>query len=252
MKNNAWRLDQKFAVVTGGSEGIGLATAQELVDLGAKVLIVARSHEKLIKAQIQLNNSVDILSADLTTVAGRSALTKKISEVGRLDILINNLGKADRDSFLSMSEERARQMFEFNLWSASEIMRSVYPLLKEARGTIVNLSSVAAHKMLPDRMWYGAAKAALDFTTRSLAAEWGKEGIRVNSVSPWFTLTPLTSFVLENPEMNEKIKEVTPLGRYAEASEVAKAVAFLALPASSYINGADLLVDGGYLASGRI
>lgn len=252
MSTSAWHLSGRFAVVTGGSEGIGLATARELRELGASVLIVSRSPAKLAHAREDLGPDVQVLAADLTTAAGRESLAQQIRTVGRLDVLVNNLGKADRARFLEMSEATARELFELNLWSTTELLRLVFPQLREARGSVVNLSSVAGHRVLPERLWYGAAKAALDFATKALAAEWGEFEIRVNSVSPWFTRTPLTESVLSNPVMLEKIREVTPLGRPAEAEEIAKAVAFLALPASRYITGTDLIVDGGYLAGGRI
>ena len=245
---NNWRLDGRVALVTGASEGIGFAIAQELIHLGAKVLIVSRSEKKLLAAS--LNSSVLTLAADLTSKAGQESLFLKVKELGRLDILVNNLGQADRDPFIEMNEERADRQIAINLTANLSITKSLYPFLKECRGCVVNVSSVAGQRALPARLWYGLAKAGLDFSTKALASEWGKDGIRVNAVAPWFTRTPLVASVLDNKELSEKISSITPLGRVAEPTEIAHVVAFLAMPAASYMTGSIVTIDGGFTAQG--
>jgi len=123
-------------------------------------------------------------------------------------------------------------------------------LLKASRGSVVNVSSVGGSRVLPDRVAYGTSKAALDYLTGYLAVEWGPDGIRVNAVLPWFTRTDMVQKVLEDRAFERKLIAATPLRRLAEPADVARAVAFLALPDSAYITGQLLAVDGGYLAQG--
>jgi len=119
-----------------------------------------------------------------------------------------------------------------------------------ARGSIVNISSITSQVALPSRVLYGTSKAALDHLTRALAVEWGGDGIRVNAVLPWFTRTAMTTKVLDDPEWSERILQATPLARVAEPEDIARAAAFLAMPAAGFITGQLLPVDGGFLAKG--
>ena len=250
---NMWRLDGKVALITGGSEGIGLAVAKEFVSLGARVIIASRSKAKLEKAVGEIN-SPNILSvaADLSTEEGRELLYQTIKEHGELDILVNNLGQADRGSFLEMDNHRAEFQIQINLLATLAITKAFYSFIKKSHGSVVNISSVAAQRALPNRLWYGVVKAGLDQATKALANEWGPDGIRVNAVAPWFTETPLTKSALDNPEMKKKILGLTPLRRIASPVDIARAVAFLAMPASSYVTGVILPVDGGYTSQGGL
>lgn len=250
---NTWRLDGKIALVTGGSEGIGLAVAKELVSLGAEVIIASRSKTKLENAVAEINSeNVSAVQADLSTASGQNLLLQNIVELGALDILVNNLGQADRGTFLEMDDSRIQSQIQLNLLATLSLTKSLYPYLKKAQGSVINVSSVAGQRALPNRLWYGVVKAGLDQATRALASEWGGDGIRVNAVAPWFTETPLTRSALSNPEMKKKILNLTPIKRVAAPQDIAKAVAFLAMPASSYVTGVILPVDGGYTAQGGL
>lgn len=245
-----WRLDGRTALVTGGSEGIGFAIARELVDLGARVLIVSRSEEKLAVAARELG--VSTLAADLTTAAGRSQVVAALVKHGQLDVLVNNLGQADRDSFNDMSDERAEHLLKINLTANLALTKSLYPFLRDSKGSVINVSSVAGQRALPNRLWYGLAKAAVDYSTKALASEWGAAGIRVNAVAPWFTRSPLVASILDDSKTTEKIRSITPLGRVAEPEEVARVVAFLSMSAASYVTGTVMTVDGGFTGQGGL
>ena len=154
---------------------------------------------------------------------------------------------AFRRAAVDTALEDFRQMLEVNLLATFALCCAAHPHLKASRGSVVNVSSVTGSRVLPVRIAYGTSKAALDHLTRSLAVEWGPDGIRVNAVLPWFTRTEMVLKVLEDRDFERKLIAATPLRRLAEPADVARAVAFLALPDSDYISGQLLAVDGGYL-----
>ena len=150
-----------------------------------------------------------------------------------------------------MGEDQWRGIFETNLFSAFELCRGAYPLLtKHAASSIVNIGSVSAMIHVRSGAPYGMSKAALHQMTRNLAVEWAEDGVRVNCVAPWYIRTRRTSDKLSDPDYLDEVLLRTPLGRIGEPEEVAAAVAFLCLPAASYITGECIAVDGGFLRYG--
>ncbi len=246
-----WSLQNKKALVTGGTKGIGLAITKEFLELGAEVLVVARDTSNI---RGRLKNSANLFTADgdITSAAFRTNLAQKISENwGKLDILVNNVGTNVRKKFTDYTEEEYRQLFETNLFSLVELTRLCFPFLKNSgNASVVNIASVAGTFDVQSGPPYGMTKAAIIQLSKHLAAEWAPFHIRVNTVSPWYIETPLTESVLANPERLEKILARTPMNRVGQPEEVAGMVAFLAMDKASYITGQNIMVDGGMSVKG--
>jgi Tropinone reductase 1 len=254
---NPWRLDGKRALVTGGTKGIGRAIVEEFLDLGAEVVFCARNEADVVRAASELasRGSVRGVAADVVDKAGRASVVAAVPE---LDILVNNVGTNVRKSIDGYDDDEIARILDINLTSFLLLTRDLHSALRarakrsgpDATSSVVNIASVAGMTAMATGVPYAATKAAMLQATRTLALEWAREGIRVNSVAPGYTRTPLTEPVLARSEAEAVIVARTPLGRVAEPIEVARAAAFLAMDASSYVTGASLVVDGGFVIHG--
>ncbi len=246
-----WSLQGKKAVITGGTKGIGLAAAQEFLDLGAEVLVVARN-TKSIENKLRGSARLFRLDGDITDAVFRKHLLQKVLETwGKLDVLVNNVGTNIRKKFVEYTEEEYRQLFETNLFSMTALTQGAFELLKASgNASVINIASVAGSLDVMTGPPYGMTKAAIIQLARHLAVEWAPFNIRVNTVSPWYIQTPLTESVLGNPERLEKILARTPMARVGQPHEVAGIIAFLAMDKASYITGQNIMVDGGMSVKG--
>jgi Tropinone reductase 1 len=257
MDAHRWRLDGQVALVTGASLGIGLATCEELLGLGADVLMVARDATQLAGSAADLEDAfpdrhVRTLAADVSDPDQRREIFDWVEDLGEgLNILVNNAGANIRRAAVDYAEDEWRSLFEANLFSAFELSRFAHPLLtRHATSSIVNVGSVSGLTHVRTGAVYGMSKAALHQLTRNLACEWAEDGVRVNAVAPWYIRTRRTSDALAQPEYYEEVIARTPMGRVGEPEEVAGAIAWLCLPAASYVTGECIAVDGGFLRYG--
>jgi len=252
-----WRLDGRTALVTGASQGIGFACARELAALGADVLLVARDEARLEQARAELAEEFPAREfracpADLAVQEQRLEVFDWIADLdAELSLLVNNVGGNESKAALDYALDEVRALVELNVLSAFELCRLAHPHLAEhGNAAIVNVGSVSGLVHVRTGAPYGLTKAALHQLTRNLACEWAEDGIRVNAVAPWYIRTRRTERKLADPDYLDDVLLRTPMGRIGEAEEVAGAVAFLCLPASSYVTGECIAVDGGFLRYG--
>src|SRR5215469_6067124 len=242
------RLDVKIAVVTGGSSGIGLATAQRFVQEGAYVLITGRRQSELDKAVNQIGKNVTDVQADVSNLEDLRRLYDVVKQQkGRIDILFANAGIAESAPLGSNTEDHFDKIFDINVKGLLFTVQMALPLFQDG-GSIILTSSVGGSKGTPALSVYNATKAAIRSFARSWTVDLKHRKIRVNAISPGPINTPAVSRLFENGQQAEQVKTALlniPMGRMGNPDEVAKAVAFLASDDSSYITGIELFVDGG-------
>lgn len=239
-------LADKTAVVTGGSSGIGLATAQRFVDEGATVIITGRRRTELDAAAAQLGLHAHAVPGDVTVPADLGRLYDAAEQLGGLVIVFANAGVGDGAPLGSISEEHFQKLFDINVKGVVFTVQTLLPLIRE-HGSIILNSSVAADRGRPGTSVYAATKAAVRSLARTWANELGCRRIRVNAVNPASTETPGLMALADNAEQfKAQRSQGIPLGRLATTDEVADAVLFLASSLSSFTTGAALPVDGGY------
>jgi len=247
-----WNLNNKTAVITGGTKGIGLAIANEFLSLGAKVIVIARDEEEIgekIAAWKLQGYQVQGIAADLTQFDKYDILLDQFG-ANKIDVLVNNAGGNLPKRFLDYTQEDIQNILNLNLISVIRLTQSLFGHLKAAKGaSVINISSIAGFEDVGTGSLYAICKAALIQLTKSLAVEWAPHSIRVNSVAPWFTSTGRINTLLEDKTLQDFVLSNTPLNRIAKPKDVASAVTYLAMDASSYITGETITVDGGFRAN---
>ncbi len=253
-KNPLFDLTGRIALVTGSSQGLGLAIARGLAQAGAAVVLNGRDEKKLAATADALRaDGVKVYPAafDVTDgAAGAAAVARAEAEFGVIDILVNNAGIQRRAPLAEMTEEQWRSVIDTNLTSAFLVSRAVAPrMIARGRGKIINICSVMSEVSRPTIANYAAAKGGLKMLTRAMAVEWAKHGLQTNGIAPGYFVTELNQPLVENVDFNKWICGRTPAGRWGQPHELAGAAVFLASTASDFVNGQVLYVDGGLLAS---
>ncbi|WP_353216038.1 SDR family oxidoreductase [Sandarakinorhabdus sp.] len=236
--NQAWAAG-KTVLVTGGTQGIGKAVAEQFLAMGASVTITGTRIGP--SCYDEPPAGAAYIQADLTWPEARAEVA---AHFDRLDVLINNAG---RGSAREYEQDEFEAIIDTNLNAVMDLSVRLYPYLKAARGSIVNVGSLASFLALKETPAYTASKAGLLGLTRALGDKWAPDGVRVNLVAPGFIATRMTEGARTNPDREQKLLRAIPMRRWGEPDEVARAILFLASPAASYITGQSLAIDGGLM-----
>jgi NAD(P)-dependent dehydrogenase (short-subunit alcohol dehydrogenase family) len=242
------------ALVTGASRGLGEAIAKRLAAAGASVVLAARTAEDLARVADEVREAggaAETLVVDVTDrAASVRAMAALLAGSGPVDVLVNNAGGNVRKRAEEFTLAEWDGLIALGLTAPYEWSRLVFEGMRtRGFGRIVNVASVAGLTALPTGAPYAAAKAGLIQLTRNLAREWGRHGITVNAVAPWYVQTPLTEGVLSSPAFREAVLRATPTGRLGTPDDVAAAVTFLCGPDAGWISGVCLPLDGGFSAA---
>lgn len=251
-----FRLDGRRALVTGGSRGLGRATARAFAEAGAELILVGRTAETLAETQSELQAvgaRVDVIVADLHTAEGAQAMCIEVlSRHPGIDILVNNVGGRREDlKTETLALEKWREFIDLNLNSAVVCTQQFGAgMLERGWGRIINIASIAGPIISMrgiEGRHYETAKAALAGFTRAVAADWAPRGVTVNAIAPGgFMTDPNLRWFRERPQFQAQFESNVPMGRLGEAEEIAPLALYLASPASQYMTGAVLVIDGGY------
>jgi 3-oxoacyl-[acyl-carrier protein] reductase len=236
----AWpEFQGKKVLVTGGSQGIGLATARAFADQGATVFITGTRG-----AASDYEGDLSGLSYIRANFAEPGAAAPVIQTTGALDVLVNNAGTGSRDEY---TPEGFRAVLEVNLISVMDLCLAAHAGLKEKAGAIINMGSLSSFLALRETPAYTASKAGLLGLTRALADKWAPDGIRVNLVAPGFIRTRMTEAQRSDADYEKRLLRAVPQRRWGEPEEVAETVLFLASPRAPYITGQSIAIDGGLM-----
>ena len=249
-----FRLDGKVALVTGATRGIGLAIVEALTDAGAHVVMSSRVPKPEVLQRFKdAGRSVDYIQGDVQDPAVPARLVAEATQLGggRLDILVNNAGVAQHGETHSFSPEHYRRLMDINVDSVFRACQAVLgPMRAQKSGVILNIGSISGivSNIPQPQAAYNASKAAVHMLTKSLASDHAGDGIRVNAIAPGYITTDMTNGGLAHPVWGAIWRNMTPMKRPGSAMDIGTAALYLCSPASNYVTGEVLVVDGGYTA----
>jgi len=251
MTSNLFDLSGKVAMVTGSTRGLGEVGAKALAKAGADVVVCGRDHKRLEQVSEEIRAlgrksagfELDVLSKDKV----QKAVADILEEFGRVDILVNNAGTNYRVPVLEYPEESWDLVINTNLKGYFLVAQAVVPqMIEREYGKVINMSSILGMIGLPDQLAYASSKGGVDQMTKVMALEWAKKGVRVNAIGPTYFETDMVKQISKDKERLEFINERTPMGRWGYLHELEGTVIFLAAPASDFITGQTIYVDGGW------
>ena len=248
------QLENRVAIVTGGTSGIGRAAAVALAAAGAKVMVGGRREvegNQTVKLVQDAGGEASFVQMDVTREDDiKKLVAETVDRYGRLDIAFNNAGVESMGPITEINEAEYRKVFDINVWGVlASIKHEVPAMLKGGEGSIINTSSIAGHVGMAGASIYIGTKHAVEGITKTSALELAKQGIRVNAVAPAAIETEMVDrFAGQEGEMRDYLTSLHPIGRMGKPQEIADAVVFLAGDQSSFITGHSLVVDGGFIA----
>jgi gluconate 5-dehydrogenase len=253
MSSSLFDLSGRTALLTGSSRGLGLALARGLAGAGATVVLNARGAEALEKAVENLREEgfdAHAAAFDVTDPGAVEAAIARIEvSVAPIDVLVNNAGMQDRRPLETFPVDAWRRLLEVNLSSAFIVGQVVArQMIERGHGKIINICSLQSELARPGIAPYAATKGGLKMLTKGMCADWARHGIQVNAIGPGYFITELTKPLKEDPAFDQWLRDRTPAGRWGDPEELVGAAIFLAAPASNFVNGQILYVDGGVLA----
>jgi gluconate 5-dehydrogenase len=254
MPSDLFSLEGRLALVTGSSQGIGLALAEGLASHGASVVLNGRSAAKMDEAVKILAGKGHAAHGAVFDVTERAAVEEAVTrierDIGTIDILVNNAGMQFRAPLEDFPEDKWQEMLQTNISSVFFVGQAVARrMIPRRRGKIVNIASVQSELARPAIAPYTATKGAVRNLTRGMCTDWARHGLQVNAIAPGYFRTPLNQALVDDPQFSAWLAKRTPAGRWGDVAELVGAAVFLASDASSFINGHVLYVDGGITAS---
>ena len=254
MSEALFDLAGQVALITGSSRGLGLAMARGLAQAGARVALNGRDEQTLAAAVAKLRDEGFDAGGFAFDVCDTGRITAGVAriqdEFGAVEILVNNVGMHRRAPLEELSEEAWRDVVDVNLTSAFLVARQVVAaMIRRKSGKIINICSLMSEVGRTTTAPYAAAKGGLKMLTRAMTVEWARHNIQINGIGPGYFLTELTQKLAADPEFDAWVKQRTPAGRWGLPSDLVGAAVFFASPASNFVSGQVLYVDGGILAS---
>jgi len=243
-------LTHKTALVTGSSQGIGLAIARGLAEAGAHVILNGRNAEKLAQAEATFKQAGLSAESCCFDVTNPEEIKKALKSIGsKIDILVNNTGIQKRSLLVDMPLSDWKAVIDTNLTSAFIVSQAVAKgMIERKSGKIVNICSLMSELARPTTGNYAASKGGLKMLTKAMCGEWAKDNIQINGLAPGYISTELTQVLKNDPKFDAWIKGRTPANRWGEVEDLVGACVFLCSPAANFVNGQILTVDGGLSA----
>lgn len=246
-----FELKGKIAMVTGSTRGLGEVCAKALAGAGADIAVCGRNADDMNRVTDEIRQLGRRAEGFFIDVTAKQSVTQAVGRIlesfGHIDILVNNAGVNHRVPVLEFPEEEWDRVISTNLKGYFLVAQAVAPqMLQNGYGKVINMSSILGTVGLPNQLAYASSKGGVDQMTKVMALEWAKQGVRVNAIGPTYFETELVTQIRNDPERFNFINERTPMGRWGYLPELEGAVIFLASPASDFVTGQTIYVDGGW------